>query len=839
MQNLLSECLDPLKHAQLEPHLIALVSTHEGAEELKGLLLKDHSLSFIFLKSVVKKLVLQNNFYLIRSIIKDEIFLQRVLSASRVNFNMLLAFFEILSVNDVLDGDFYLFVSKVNNSYNVDNIILNNAKNDVLELWLSVLVSCFRKYEICVRSNNLYTEITQNVSLFGPLILHLLSSNLYLESSLKIFYSFVFQDVPSFFESHSEDVNTFLCSIYASHHELRDLVLQILELYVLKYSEMIDFPRLLGVLVSSLEQKRMCDISIKEVLLLVNIVKRKLVNVIRPLILRIVKILHKMCYQFEHYEERNNTNERKVIDIYNKENSRSNNSIQNSLYPKSQFYVQSPCALEYTRNTKKLESDPYRGELTEALLIIDALFNLDYKNIICFTNTEADIFFCTVLREKLSDVVLDIIKNDILCKTQNIINNNMNNNINDTINLHNNLHRKDSIHPSNNVHTNTNENKFYNHSECKNNVLNEFQVFAIIRFLRCKEIIIENQNEFNLFITENLLKCNFSYFIILDYLNHIFRKKRNVFNNIIYDELITKIILHKLNESDDEFTSEFILNVIRIKVLGDSKCYINTRDNLIQCNTSIYNINNNAFYNTNLSETLFNYIYLKSCDYQKMTNFDSSFHIFNSLAYFIKANKNHDKIFILIEKIYRTEAEELFSLSIQLMALLVINNSFNNLALEVFTNESLWNISELRLPLSMLGLALYKKNRTGRAVLENLTLFIAPSDSFCAYLLTEHLKYENEDDHFAFLMAVAQKNTSYEGILICLARMHSNDKIELVAIKCVEELCKTVVNKKSLRRVLKSLRFLDIEKEKLLERNFNRKGEIGFLFDAIVDDFEL
>ncbi|KAM0671542.1 Exportin-2 [Ordospora colligata] len=135
---------------------------------------------------------------------------------------------------------------------------------------LKILNHMFNKYRTCTQSNELYTEIIENIELcraiFSKAYFESISED---ENVLGMFYSLIFQDIHPFFEDNADKFMASFCALFRKHI-LQKEICEIFNLFVTKYAECIDMTRILGVLLVTITRFDRLKYSV-----LLNIAKRK------------------------------------------------------------------------------------------------------------------------------------------------------------------------------------------------------------------------------------------------------------------------------------------------------------------------------------------------------------------------------------------------------------------------------------------------------------------------------------------------------------------------------------------------------------------------------------
>lgn len=343
-------------------------------------------------------------------------------------------------------------------------------------------------------------------------------------------------------------------------------------------------------------------------------------------------------------------------------------------------------------------------------------------------------------------------------------------------------------------------------------LLDEYLLTAVVRYF-----LIHKKDAKNI---ECLLTAistyNFAFFYITSYLS--FLSKREI-NRLCDQTLITTVINYD-KTSDDEVRSDFLYQAMRDLKLS----------------------------RMGVPNDILEYLHSLFANYQLFTVHESYFKIFDCLALCITENKLCQETYMTIMRIFQTQNEEFYALSIQLLALLVRYNLYTVEVQNIFSTELFWMKKELLVPMSLLGISLYKHKCIDRKILQNLCEFLISKDEFTAYLILENLDFDSAEEYFTFIMFIASKKISYDGLLIILSKISLNDsRYHLAVNKCLDELLKSVAGKKNLNRLKKACILLKGKSDNqtnnkidaLLTRNEQREGQFENILHTVISIFEL
>ncbi|WUR04282.1 transportin-1 [Vairimorpha necatrix] len=281
----------------------SLLDTPQGVEMFISLLNNNNIIAFSYMKMQCKEWLLNP----IRQdfIIKyKNIFYNLIETSNDQNLNLLCDFFEILFYNYFYWPDFIDFlVSKIiptntNNNYEVNNYsihhnitnITNNITNNITDnvtnnitnnitfvvnkRCLKVLNSIFMKFRKLNKSDKLFLEIISCInktkSLFLTFYLSDKKSDLSQDKNLlNIFFSLVYQDIHNFYEENIDKFIITLTHLYKLE-DLQSTVLEIYNLFILKYPDLLDFTKILGSILISINRFDYLKYSV-----ILNIIKKR------------------------------------------------------------------------------------------------------------------------------------------------------------------------------------------------------------------------------------------------------------------------------------------------------------------------------------------------------------------------------------------------------------------------------------------------------------------------------------------------------------------------------------------------------------------------------------
>ncbi|KAH9412048.1 hypothetical protein HK407_02g02700 [Ordospora pajunii] len=229
-----------------------LLSQPEGQDEFMALLRNGNEIAFAYMKMKCKEWsIIPERVAMVHGM-KNVLF-SLIFESSEFNFGILCFFFETL------------YFQGAGWSGLVQELC---ARHDPRSL--KVLNHMFTKYRTCTQSNELYTEIIENIELcqeiFRKAYFESLSED---ENVLGMFYSLVFQDIHPFFEDNADKFMGSFCALFRKQILQKDIC-EIFNLFVTKYAECVDMTRILGVLLVTIT----CFDRLKYSVLL-NIAKRK------------------------------------------------------------------------------------------------------------------------------------------------------------------------------------------------------------------------------------------------------------------------------------------------------------------------------------------------------------------------------------------------------------------------------------------------------------------------------------------------------------------------------------------------------------------------------------
>jgi len=342
----------------------------------------------------------------------------------------------------------------------------------------------------------------------------------------------------------------------------------------------------------------------------------------------------------------------------------------------------------------------------------------------------------------------------------------------------------------------------------------EYITASLVRYFLVHQIVIDNLD----FYVYQLGQYNFAFSYITAYLTFINKKGVNL--NLLANNAIIEAVINYDKTSNDEVRSEFIYQGIKEMIKG----------------------------RLNISETILKYLLSQFNDYKSFTIYNSYFKIYDSLALCITQQKLGQEIYSIIQNIFQTQNDELYPLSIQLLALLVHHGIIYPEMQSIFSTEALWTSKPLLIPMTLLAIALHRKNIVDKTVLQNLCDFLITKDTFVAYLLLENIKMDNDNEYFTYAMTIASKKIAYDGFLILLSKIGiSDERYNLAVNKCLDELLVSVVGKRSLNRVIKACHSIGPRMDKqskekidaLVVRNEGRVGEFENVLETVIEVFEL
>lgn len=371
MEQYLRDVLNPTKRESAEKELERLCSTEEGMATLVALMESNNSLAFIYLKNIVNVWIRDNKAHQIHRLVLPfkNTLLSCLFASSDVNFNILCSLLEILSMNYLLWPDFVQSISQLLNG--------SEADSDVFVRCIKTLKSVVRKYEVLPKSNQLYMEINQVVSTIDRTMYALLIENKPKKPSstlvlLDIYYSIIFQDIPTFFEENAYQFIDMFCSLFPNE-ELQGKLCEILNLFILKYPECIDLGKVLDAVLRDTKEYEYSKFQ-----LLYSILKKRHIGILRPFIGRILSTIY-----------------------------------SGSIISEVERGILKDDPLRYTRNILTLEGDVYRSTIYEMLSLLIKLFGDQVVYALrdlmvpgsSALEEERNVYLCTIMHKSLNEYI--------------------------------------------------------------------------------------------------------------------------------------------------------------------------------------------------------------------------------------------------------------------------------------------------------------------------------------------------------------------------------------------------------------------------------------------------
>lgn len=235
----------------------SLLDTQDGFEMFISLLNKNNVVAYSYMKMKAKDWI--NNPIRQNSIFKyKNMFYNLIEISTNQNFTLLCDFFEILFYNYFYWPDFINFLV----SYKYP------------EKSFKVLNSCFYKFRKLHKSDKLFSEIIYCIEktkvIFEQYYFTQQKSEIVYDINLlNIFYSLTFQDIHIFFEENIDKFISTLCFLFKKK-ELQGTICEIYNLFIMKYSDLLDFTKILGSVLISIDSFDYNKYSV-----LLNIIKKR------------------------------------------------------------------------------------------------------------------------------------------------------------------------------------------------------------------------------------------------------------------------------------------------------------------------------------------------------------------------------------------------------------------------------------------------------------------------------------------------------------------------------------------------------------------------------------
>lgn len=687
------------------------------------------------------------------------------LNTTDQNFNFLCDFFNTLSHEFLIDTDFFYNLSLL-----LKKSISNTENTIIFYRCLKILETCTGKYTKMMRSNQLYQEINQNVHFFGESILGLLEL---------IQFDKLFVNNKNFVENGLKT-------------KIELYVLQVFQNYIFQdipsFFEKIDPKIFLNLLKKEELKEKSCEI--------LNLFVSRYSECFDLSEIYNFYITYLTSEIFRQQKVGANWHLTKRSNILREEKLLLLNLMRLKIFPPSEIILNlviSLCRytfpkerLEYLRSTEK--KDIYREEVSEMLKILLS-YGLEcsilariYVNL--YGIDEGYIFLCYEINYDCFSEIINLMESS----------------------------------------------QFNN---------DEFFIFSLTNYLIRKKIILRNVD----FLISKLLLNDFSFFKIIQYFNFILsekylehdsflyygiKKNKNIDQNVIDKicSVVDRVIMMLRN--DDEYTSQYIFNVLKEKMYFSKMSYSQVNGN------SVFQ-GNYPHFNTEVIKK-----YVLGCLRKNPSNSLSTFFLLDSAAFF---KDSMDEVYLCVEEML---FEEENGLCMQLMGLMVKRGFFREKIANFFGRT--WNE---KFGMTILGIGLFMQKKIGKNVMDNLSGVLSGE---CVYAILRNI------DDFNLVLSVFGREILYDEMLVIFdiyttdknlagisAKWMDENKLNLGVGKCLDELLKTTVNRKTLGRLRNScvnlLKKVNDENKgkiyELLKRNEGREVSYGNVLWNVVKEFEL
>lgn len=191
-------------------------------------------LAYFYLRNMTSYLLKTNTSAVEYITSHHELLVNLIYEATEKNFEVLLSFYEIISLNGFLWPTFYQEI--------LQHLASNFSKS------VKVYATVFKKYETLKASSELYKEINDNIELLKfPLFSNFLNPNYFLsirnsEDLINIFYYLIYQDIHPFFENNIEKFFLYFDQTFEKH---ANCLYKIFNLCISKYSDCVDIYKIL------------------------------------------------------------------------------------------------------------------------------------------------------------------------------------------------------------------------------------------------------------------------------------------------------------------------------------------------------------------------------------------------------------------------------------------------------------------------------------------------------------------------------------------------------------------------------------------------------------------